>query len=423
MFKTIANAWKIPDVRKKILYTLMILVIYRLGCYVPTPGVDIAYVNKAITESGGFLGNMLNMFSGGALGNLTLFALGIVPYINASIIMNLLTIAIPALERMAKEGQEGQKKIASITRYAGVILGLVEAIGIVLSLGPQAALNQDFFTYVVIILCLTAGTALIMWLGERITENGIGNGISLLIFISIVSRLGPSIQEMVTNLIKGAGNVTFWTPIVAVILAVVMVTGITFIDMGERRIPVQYAKRVVGRKVYGGQSTHLPMRINQSGVMPLIFAITLVMFPSYIANFVGKDSGFAIWISTYFSSGSAIYMIFYALLIIFFTFFYTQISFNPVDVSKNMQQYGGFIPGIRPGKPTSDYLRKILNRITFFGAIFLAVLASVPTLFNMAGIDFAFGATSLLIMVNVALETSKQLESQMMMRHYKGFLK
>jgi preprotein translocase subunit SecY len=422
MFKTIANAWKIPDVRKKIIYTLMMLVVYRLGCYVPTPGVDISYVNSQITANGGFLGNMLNMFSGGALGNLTLFALGIVPYINASIIMNLLTIAIPALERMAKEGDEGRKKLASITRYAAVILGLVEAIGIVWSLGPKAALNQDFFTYVVIVLTLTAGTALIMWIGERITENGIGNGISLLIFISIVSRLGPEIQNMIGNLIKGAGGVTIWTPIFALLLAVVIVTGITFIDMGERRIPVQYAKRVVGRKVYGGQSTHLPMRINQSGVLPLIFAITLVMFPNYIARF-WPNSPFYIWVNTYFTSGSAVYMILYALLIIFFTFFYTQISFNPVDVAKNMQQYGGFIPGIRPGKPTSDYLKKILNRITFFGAIFLAVLAAGTTMIRMGGMDLAFGATSLLIMVNVALETSKQLESQMMMRHYKGFLK
>lgn len=422
MFKTIANAWKIPDVRKKIIYTLMMLFIYRLGCYVPVPGINISYVAEMV-KNNQMLG-FIDIFSGGALKNITFFALGIIPYINASIIMNLLTIAIPALERMAKEGEEGKKKIASITRYAGVALGLIESLGIILGLGPNALINHGLFDYIVIVLCLTAGTALIMWIGERITENGIGNGISLLIFISIVSRLGPTLAESIGKVIQGnVGDITVWSLIIVVILAVAVVTGITFIDMGERRIPVQYAKRVVGRKVYGGQSTHLPMRINQSGVLPLIFAITLVTFPGMIAQFFPTDSGFRIWMVQNFSQSSIGYIIIYALLIIFFTFFYTQVSFNPIDVSKNMQQYGGFIPGIRPGKPTSDYLRKILNRVTFFGAIFLAIIAAVPMFFRLTGVNFAFGATSLLIMVNVALETSKQLESQMMMRHYKGFLK
>jgi preprotein translocase subunit SecY len=399
----------------------MILVIYRLGCYVPVPGINIAYVRDMVSNNQ--LLGFIDIFSGGALKNVTFFALGIIPYINASIIMNLLTIAIPALERMAKEGDEGRKKIASITRYAGVILGLIEAIGIILGLGSKAVIHQDVFTYVVIVLCLTAGTALIMWLGERITENGIGNGISLLIFISIVSRLGPEITSAIGKVIAGnVGDITVWSMVIAFVLAIAVITGITFVDMGERRIPVQYAKRVVGRKVYGGQSTHLPMRINQSGVLPLIFAITLVTFPAMIANF-WPNQGFYIFVNTYFNGGTLLYGVVYALLIIFFTFFYTQVSFNPIDVSKNMQQYGGFIPGIRPGKPTSDYLRKILNRITLFGSLFLAIIATVPTFFRMTGINFTFGATSLLIMVNVALETSKQLESQMMMRHYKGFLK
>ncbi len=421
MFKTIANAWKIPDVRKRILYTLMMLVVYRLGCYVPVPGINIAFVREAIT--GNSLLGFMDIFSGGALKNVTFFALGIIPYINASIIMNLLTIAIPALERMAKEGEDGQKKIAAITRYAGVVLGLITSVGIILGLGANAVIHANVFTYVVIVLCLTAGTALIMWIGERITENGIGNGISLLIFISIVSRLGPELADSIGKVAAGnVGDITIWSLLIALILALVVITGITFVDMGERRIPVQYAKRVVGRKVYGGQSTHLPMRINQSGVLPLIFAITLVTFPQMIAGF-WPNGGFNIFIQTYFNGGTLLYGAIYALLIIFFTFFYTQVSFNPIDVSKNMQQYGGFIPGIRPGKPTSDYLKKILNRITLFGAIFLAVIATVPTFFQMTGINFTFGATSLLIMVNVALETSKQLESHMMMRHYKGFLK
>lgn len=419
MFKVLGNAWKIPDLRKKILFTLMILLIYRIGTFIPVPGVDVAFVQSQVSQYN-MLG-FLNMLSGGGLGNMTLFALGIIPYINASIIMNLLTIAIPKLERMSKEGEDGRKKIASITRYASVGLGLVQAVGILLGMGPEAVISTDIFNYITIVLCLTAGTALIMWLGERINEKGVGNGISLIIFISIISRLPLEAITMFNNVTGGA--ISVWSAVVTVLVGIFIIVGITFIDMGERRIPVQYAKRVVGRKQYGGQSTFIPMKVNSSGVLPLIFAVTLIQFPGLIAQF-WPGSDFLIWYNTYLGVGTWIYAVVYALLILFFTYFYSQITFNPIDVAKNMQQYGGFIPGIRPGRPTSEHLAKILSKITFFGAVFLAIVASVPTLLSsITGMQSAFAATSLLIMVSVALETTKQIESQMMMRHYKGFLK
>ncbi len=419
MFKVLGNAWKIADLRKKILYTLFILLIYRLGCVIPVPGTNAAYIASQV-ENYSLLG-FLNVFSGGGLQNMSIFALGVIPYINASIIMNLLTIAIPALERMRKEGEDGRKKVGSISRYLAVGLGLVQAIGILVSMGSQAVQSTDIFNYITIILCLTAGTALIMWLGERINEKGIGNGISLLIFIGIVAKLPSEIITLCTNVFSG--NTSAWILVAFVIAAIVIIAALTFVDLGERRIPVQYAKRVVGRKQYGGQSTFIPMKVNQSGVMPLIFAMTFVQIPGMIAQFV-PDSGFASWVNRFLGTGSWLYAVIYFVLILFFSYFYAQIAFNPVDVSKNIQQYGGFIPGIRPGRPTSDYLARILSRITLFGAIFLALVAAVPTLFStMSGMNTAFGATSLLIMVSVSLETTKQLESQMMMRHYKGFLK
>jgi len=422
MFKTIANAWKIPEIRAKILYTLLLLLVYRIGTFVPVPGVNVEYIQQQVAEYD-ILG-MLNLFSGSALGNMTIFALGIVPYINASIIMQLLTIAIPKLERLSKEGDDGRKKISSITRYLGVILGLVQAIGIMAGLGEEAVEpNATWFTYVTIVLCLTAGTALIMWIGERITEKGIGNGISLLIFISIVSSVPTMLGDIFGRVGPGPDDMSFWMVLLLGGIAFLIILGITFVDLGERRIPVQYAKRVVGRKMYGGQSTYIPMKVNQSGVMPLIFAITLLMLPGMIAQFLPVDNGFRIWYGTYGGPGTPFYIIMYALLILFFTYFYSTIAFNPIDVSKNLQQNGGFIPGIRPGKPTSDYLSKILARITLFGAIFLAVVAALPMLLNvLTGLDSPFGPTSILIMVSVALETTRQLEAQMMMRHYKGFL-
>jgi preprotein translocase subunit SecY len=426
MFSTLRNAWKVPDIRKKILYTLMMLLIYRVGAHVPVPGMDVAQLSEAISGGDNLLAGFMDLFAGGALSRFSLFALGITPYITASIIMNLLTMALPPLERMSKEGPEGRKKIASITRYAAVGLGLVQAVAILLSYqsfvldmgGIPVAL-----TYATMILCLTAGTALIMWIGEHITENGVGYGISLIIFISIVSRLGPEAITLVQNgFDPNVTGTTILTILVVLIAAVAIIVGITFVDLGERRIPVQYAKRVVGRKMYGGQSTHIPMKINQSGVLPLIFAMTLVQFPTIIMQLLpnaNPDNYQAVM-----GPDKVLYLVIFALLIFFFTFFYSQATFNPPDVAKNMQQNGGFIPGIRAGKPTSDYLAKILVRITLFGALFLALVATIPTgLSAIAGFRSAFGATSLLIMVSVSLETTRQLESQMMMRHYKGFLK
>ena len=421
MFNTLRNAWNVPDIRKKMLYTIMMLFIYRIGAHVPVPGVNVSYIAEQVSSN--MLAGYLNLFSGG-LENFSLFALGIVPYITGSIIMNLLTMAIPALERMSKEGPEGRKKIASITRYVGVGLGLVQAIGLLLSFGSQAVVETGtpvILNYITIVLCLTAGTALIMWIGEHITENGIGNGVSLLIFVSIVSRLPREVIRAIANVELGAGS--WLTLVIVFVAAIAILVGITFIDMGERRIPVQYAKRVIGRKIYGGQSTHIPMKINQSGVLPLIFAVTLVQFPLMILNLVASAETQANY-QQVMGPDRPLYLVIYALLIFFFTFFYAQVAFNPVDVAKNLQQNGGFIPGIRAGKPTSEYLQKILVRVTLFGAIFLALVATVPTgIAAISGFQSAFGATSLLIMVSVALETTRQLESHLIMRHYKGFLK
>ncbi len=420
MFTTLRNAWKVPDIRKKMLYTLFMFLIYRLGAHIPVPGVNANYVSEIINSSQ--FGQFVDLFSGGALSNATLFALGITPYITGSIIMQLLTMAIPALERMQKEGPEGRKKIASITRYVGVGLGLVQAISTLALLGEEAIMQQSqtgsplILTQITVVLCLTAGTALIIWIGERITENGVGNGISLLIFISIISRIPSTIQILILQ----KTSVLIFA--VFAVLAVLIIAGITFIDMSERRIPVQYAKRVIGRKIYGGQSTHIPMKINQSGVLPLIFAVTLLQFPQMIIQLFAPsaEKGY----TNVMGPSKPLYLVLNALLIFFFTFFYSQVSFNSPDVAKNIQQNGGFIPGIRAGKPTSDYLQKILMRVTLFGAIFLALVATVPTGFTaLLGQNIGLGATSLLIMVSVALETTKQLETHLMMRHYKGFLK
>jgi preprotein translocase subunit SecY len=404
------------------LYTILMLIVYRIGAHVPVPGIDATFVAGQVNSSA--LGSFVDLFAGGGLTNFSLFALGIIPYVTASIIMNLLTMALPPLERMSKEGPEGRKKIASITRYAGVGLGLIQAIGMLTIFGKDAILNTGtpmILNYITIVLCLTAGTALIMWIGEHITENGVGNGISLLIFVSIVSRLPSEVIKYIGNI--ALGTTSIFTFLIVIVAALAIVTGITFIDLGERRIPVQYAKRVVGRKIYGGQSTHIPMKINSSGVLPLIFAMTLVQFPGMLMQFFTSKEGMAGY-DAVMGADKPLYLVLFALLIFFFTFFYSQVTFNPVDVSKNLQQNGGFIPGIRAGKPTSDYLQKILVRVTLFGAIFLALVATVPTLgATLAGFNSPFGATSLLIMVSVSLETTRQLESHMMMRHYKGFLK
>ncbi|MGI6537734.1 MAG: preprotein translocase subunit SecY [Caldicoprobacterales bacterium] len=423
MWETLKNAWKIEDLRKKIIFTLIMLLVYRVGTYVPVPGVDSSFI-KAVIDQSGLLG-FLNIISGGAFANFTVFAMSITPYINASIIMQLLTVAIPKLEQLAKEGEEGRKKIAQYTRYFTVILAFIQAFGITFGLARSsgALLQNNVWTYIVVSMTLTAGTAFLMWLGEQITEKGIGNGISLIIFTSIISRAPIAVVRLFEMAFRTKSMNPLLLPLILVFM-VALIAGVIFIDMGQRRIPVQYSKRVVGRKVYGGQSTHIPMKVNSSGVLPIIFAVSILAVPQTIAQFTAQDSGFALWVDKYFSQDSGLYAVLYALMIIFFTFFYTQITFNPVEISNNLKQYGGFVQGIRPGKPTADYLMRISNRLTLVGALFLAFVAIIPIVVTaITKVPMSFGGTAILIVVGVAMETSKQLESQMLMRHYKGFLK
>lgn len=420
MIETFRNAWRIEDIRRKIIFTLIMLLVYRVGSFIPVPFIDSSYLKQLVGENN--LLGLLDVISGGAFGNYTIFAMGIVPYINSSIIMQLLTVAIPKLEELSKEGEEGQKKITQYTRYLTIALAFVQSAGITYGLANQALTNRTFVGYFVVALTLTAGTAFLMWLGEQITEKGIGNGISMIIFASIVSKLPIAVISL-WNMAFVAQTVSPWALpfILAFILA--LIAGVVFIDMGQRRIPVQYAKRVVGRKMYGGQSTHIPIKVNSSGVLPIIFAVSILSLPQTIGFFF-PDSGFYRFVEAYFNQQSAIYAIVYALLIIFFTFFYTQISFNPIEVANNLKQYGGFVQGIRPGKPTSDYLLRISNRITFVGSLFLAAVAVIPIVVaGFTKIPMYLQGTSILILVSVSLETSQQLESQMMMRHYRGFLK
>ena len=422
MLETFRNAWKVEDLRKKIIYTLIMLLIYRVGSIIPIPGVNVEYISQQVNNIS--LLGMLDFINGQNFSNFTIFAMGISPYITSSIIMQLLCVAIPALERLQKEGEEGRKKIAQITRVVTIALGCIMAIGIIVGLGSGAmyrGAEANFLDYLLVFLSLAAGTALTMWIGEHITENGVGNGISLLIFVGIIASFPGEVYTGIQSVI--AKPVTAWFIPLVIVGILVLVVGIVFVDGGQRRIPVQYAKRMVGRKMYGGQSTYIPLKVNSSGVMPLIFAISIIQFPGLIAQF-WPTSGFALWYGKWFSSSSWLYMIVYALLILGFTYFYTMISFNPVEMSKNLQQNGGFVPGIRPGKPTADYLARISNRITLFGAIFLAVIAVIPSIvLAVAGVRAPFTASGILIVVSVALETTQQLEAQMMMRHYKGFMK
>lgn len=417
MFEIFRNAWKVKDLRKKIIYTLLMLFLYRLGAYVPIAGVNVDYIAAKVSQYSAL--GFLDLFSGGSFSSFTIFAMGISPYINSSIIMNLLTVVIPKLERLSKEGEEGRKVLQKYTRIFTVVLAFIQSVAIVYGLGSGAMIEASVFNYILVGLNLTAGTALIMWMGERITEKGVGNGISLIIFTSIVVRVPQFFIQIFSAIQTGTDP---WVLLPITIFVVLVILGITFIDLGQRRIPVQYAKRVVGRKVYGGQSTYIPIKPNASGVMPIIFAITIMQFPSIIAQF-WPTSAFSIWYNSYMSAGSVIYSAVYIVLIVAFTFFYSSITFNPKDIAQNMQQYGGFVPGIRPGRPTSDYLGRISSRLTFFGGVFLAVVAALPMMFtSLAGISSVFGATSVLILVSVALETAKQMESQMLMRNYKGFL-
>ena len=394
--------------------------IYRLGSAIPIPGVDAAAWAKQI--EGLALFDFMSLLSGSALSQFTVFAMGISPYITASIIMQLLAIAIPTLEKMSKE-EDGRKKIEKITRYVGVGLALVQSFGIIVTYGSNIVTGEPrWWSYVTICVTSAAGTAFLMWLGERITEKGIGNGTSMLIFASIVSRVPEFIVERFRLLFTG---VQIWQFFVSLALIVAMITFVVMIEKAERKIPIMYAKRVVGRKMYGGQSTYLPMKANANGVLPLIFAMTLMQVPTMILQFF-PGSGFATWWEKYMSSSAAVpvpYYLVYFVLIIAFGYFYSSITFNPVEMSKNLQQNGGFIPGIRPGKPTGEYLGKISNRLTLFGSLYLAIIAIIPTvILNSLHVTSMFGATSVLIMVSVAMETTEQLEAQMLMRHYKGFL-
>ena len=423
MFRTLVNAWKSKDIRTKILYTLLLILLYRLGSYIAIPGVNTASIAASL-ENYVAVGGFMNLFTGGAFSRYSLFAMGISPYINASIIMQLLTVAIPALERLSKE-EDGRSKIEKITRYVGIGLALVQSVSIILAFGEDAVTNANLLTYATIGICCTAGTALLMWMGERITDKGIGNGISFLIFASIVSSVLPTIIDIVKQVFV-MGTYQWWALPILIVVVLVLTVGIVMVDRAERRIPIQYAKRVVGRKQYGGQTTYLPIKANANGVMPLIFAMTVMNVPQMIVEFVSKDSGFRTFYENYLAAGTVVYYIIYALLIVAFAYFYTTISFNPVEISKNLQQNGGTIPGRRPGKDTGDYIKRISNRLTLFGALFLMVIAIVPSvllgLFNLDKALSAFGPTSILIMISVALETSATLESMMLMRHYKGFL-
>jgi preprotein translocase subunit SecY len=425
MIKTVAQAWKIPELRTKILYTLMMLLIFRIGSNIPVPNMNRAALAELFTGETGLF-DLFDLFSGGSFSNFTIFALSITPYITASIIVQLLTMAFPYFENLAKQGVEGRKKMAQITRYMTVVLAVVQAIGLTVGLFRRAIIDTSIFSIIVVILVLTAGTAFLMWLGEKINDNGIGNGISLLIFAGIVDRIPSAIRSLATQ--YTSGSMSLITIILLVVAAVLVIAGVVLIQEGTRKVPVQYAKRVVGRKMYGGQSTHIPIKVNQSGVIPIIFALSLLQFPLTITYFTPADSGFTTFINKYLSPngnpGVWIYAILNVVLIIFFTYFYNQITFNPLEVADNLKANGGFIPGIRPGKATSDYLQKVTSRITVVGAIFLAAIATLPTILStLTGLRLHFGGTSLLIAVGVALETVRALENQMLMRNYQGFLK
>ncbi len=426
MLKTVAQAWKVDEIRRKMLYTLFMLIVFRVGSNIPVPNINRAALSEIFSGEAGLF-DLFDLFSGGSFSNFTIFALSITPYITASIIIQLLT-AFPYFERLAKEGVEGRKKMAQYTRYLTVILALVQAVGLTVGMFRSALIDRDVFSVIVVILVLTAGTAFLMWLGEQINEKGIGNGISLLIFAGIVARIPSGVRNLIVQLTEGTLSVI--TLILFLIVALGVIIVVILIQEGQRRIPVQYAKRVVGRKMYGGQSTHIPIRVNQAGVIPIIFAISLLYFPLTITYFLSPTNGFSLWVNKYLNPNSGIgvwiFSILEVVLIVFFTYFYTAISFNPSEIADNMKANGGFIPGIRPGKATEEYLQKVMSRITIVGALFLAAIAVLPSILSgmvEALSSLQFGGTSLLIAVGVAMDTVRQLENQLIMRNYQGFLK
>lgn len=438
MFKTIKNALKTPEVRKKLLYTLVLIIVFRLGCFITIPGVDTFALNEAMGSANGIAG-LINIISGGAFSRFSIFAMTISPYITASIVIQLLAMVIPALERLAKEGgEEGRQKMNKYTKLLTIVLAIVESLGIYLSYKSSGIfVNPGFLTGMLVVLSLVAGTALLMWLGEQITNKGIGNGISIIIFIGIVSSL-PSVATTLWGLVFGNGTFSTTGLLIAlgiIIGAVILVAGVVFVQTAERRVPVQYSKKVVGRKMVGAQNTHIPLKLAMAGVMPVIFASSFMTFPAMILQIFVKniETATGFWAGVYkfsiatstsnvpigYSIANAIV---YLLLIVGFTFFYTYATFNPAEVANNIKRNGGFIPGIRAGKPTTDYLSGVISKITWFGGFFLAVIAILPMLLRFTGLNIAFGGTSILIVVGVALETVQQLESQLVMRHYKGFL-
>jgi preprotein translocase subunit SecY len=424
------NIGKIPELKRRVLFTLGMLAVYRVGCHIPTPGIDATALAAFFSARQGSLFGLFDMFSGGALSNMSVMALGIMPYISASIILQLLTVVIPYLEKLKKEGEQGRKKITQYTRYGTVILSIVQGFGIAVGLenmsspgGAMVVPAGGWGFRLLTVITLTAGTAFLMWLGEQITEKGIGNGISLIIFAGIVARLPLAVGN--TFRLIGTGEVTPFFMVLVVALMIAVVGVIVFVERGQRRIPVQYAKRVVGRRMYGGQSTHLPLKVNTAGVIPPIFASSIIMFPATIANFLPVNEIPSLqFIVNFLNPGHIVYNLIYVIFIFFFCYFYTAVQFNPVDVADNMKRYGGFIPGIRPGKNTAEYIDRVLTRITLSGAVYVSAVCVLPqVLIYQLNVPFYFGGTALLIVVGVAMDTTNQIESHMLTRHYEGFMK
>ena len=422
MLSKIKQSWKVKDVRRRILYTLMMILIFRIGTTIPVPDVNTSIISSLV--SGNSLLALYNMFTGGAFSNFTLFALGIGPYITASIIIQLLTVGFESLKELQKSGEEGRKKMNMYTKYTALVLAIIQAVGITLGVIKSALTSDSIFSIATVIMTLVSASMILMWMGDRITEKGLGNGSSIIIFVGIISRIPSDLISVVKSV--QSGTLVLWLAIVLAVIMLVTIALVTFINEAVRKIPVQYAKKVVGRKLYGGQNSHIPMKVNQSGVMPIIFASSLLAFPQTIALFMGENA--QNFVSTYLSTsgdiGFWIYRSLEVLLIVFFSYFYTTISFNVDDIAENMKNNGGFIPGIRPGRPTVDYLSKILSRITLAGALFLAVIAMIPAFtVHFMSVNMSLAGTSILIVVGVALELKRQLESHLVMRSYQGFLK
>ena len=422
MLGSFGDAFRLPDLKRRILFTLGVLFVFRLGAHIPTPGVDTAAMAQLFGGNNSGVLDFLNLFSGGALQRFSIFSLGVAPYINSSIVMQLLVVIFPYLEKLQKDNTEGRKKIVQWTRYGSVLFAVVQGVGMTAWLGSLGIFSGSFFSALLVVTTLTAGSIAVMWMGEELSDHGIGNGISLLIFAGIVARIPEAVMQS-WSMVR-VGQLNLLALLVGLILMVIVVAGCIMLQEGQRRLPVQYAKRVVGNKVYGGQSTFIPLRVNQSGVIPIIFASSILIFPYAVANFF-SESSIGRFLKALFEPNSLFYIICYVALIIFFAYFYTAVVFNPTDIANNMKKYGGFILGIRPGQPTADYITKVMERITLGGAVFLAIIALVPNFMSsIMGIkSFYFGGTAVLIVVGVALDTVHQIEAQLLMRHYDGILR